>query len=153
MKRMLIILPLFLLLASCGTSTLRGSTSSQPTIVSVTRISLFPTNKFASFQETVKDATMVQQLYTAALALPPANLALPPVSSAKMAGCLSDAGLRYRLAFQPSALPSSQMELNPGGCQFLTITGKKTDIRQMNQSFLSLFEKTIKVAWLSNPSL
>ena len=146
MKRMLIILPLFLLLVSCSPSIMSGSTPSQPTTLSVTRINLIPANKLAPFQETVKDATMVQQLYTTALSLPPA-------SSAKMAGCLDDLGSRYLLVFQPSTFPSSHMKLNPGGCLHLSIAGKKTDVRQMNQAFLSLFEKTIKVTWLDNPSL
>ncbi len=145
MKRMLIILPLLLLLVSCGTSNLNGKTPSQSTTLSVTRINLIPSNKFASFQETVNDAAMIQQLYTAALAL-------PPVSSA-WRSCLADAGLRYRLVFHLSTFPSSRMELNPGGCWDLSIEGKKTDVRQMNQAFLSLFSKTIKVSWLGNPSL
>ncbi len=147
MKRILIALPLFLLLASCGTSNLSGSMSAKPTGLHVTRISLFPENGFAPFQETVKDAGMLQQLYTAALAL--------PVTSAKVVNrtCLNDLGLRYHLVFQPSTLASSQMELNPAGCQQLEIGGKKTDTRQMDQTFLALFEKTIKVTWLEDPSL
>lgn len=147
MKQMVIILPLFLLLVSCSTYNLSANTPSQPTVLSVTRISLFPANKFAPFQETVKDAATVQQLYTAALAL-------PMVSPAEMtANCLNDEGLRYRLVFQPSTLPSSRMELNPAGCLHLSIEGKKTDLRQMDITFLALFSKTIKVSWLSNPSL
>ena len=148
MKRILIALPLLLLLVSCGTfSNSSGSMSAKPMSLHVTRISLFPENGFAPFQETVKDAAMVQQLYTAALAL--------PVTSPRVVNrtCLNDGGLLYHLVFQPSTLVSSQMELDPAGCQLLKIGEKKTDVRQMDQTFLSLFEKTIKVTWLDDPSL
>lgn len=148
MKRILMALPLLLLLVSCGTSSnSSGGMSAKPTSLYVTRISLIPENGFAPFQETVKDAAMVQQLYTAALAL--------PVTSARVVNrtCLNDLGLLYHLVFQPSTLASSQMELDPAGCQLLKIGGKKIDVRQMDQTFLTLFEKTIKVTWLNDPSL
>lgn len=147
MKKIIIALPLLLLLVSCGTSNLSGGTSSSPTALDVTRINLFPENRFAPFQTTIKDATMVQHLFQAALALP----AVP--AGGTHSTCLNDLGLRYRLVFQPSTLPSSQMELNPGGCQLLSIGGKKTDVRQMDPTFLSLFARTIKVTWLGDPSL
>ena len=144
---MVIALPLLLLLVSCGTPNLGGGTSSSPTALYVTRISLIPENGFAPFQKRIKDVGMVQHLFNAALALP----AVP--SGGVKHTCLNDEGLQYQLVFQPSTLPSSQVELEPSGCQLLYIGVKKTDVRQMDSTFLSFFARTIQVTWLSDPSL
>ncbi len=152
-KKIVLALPLFLLIVGCSASNPGGSLSPKPTTLYVTRINLISANGFAPFQTTIHDAAMVEHLYAAALALP----AVPPRGVKSM--CLNDLGLRYRLVFRPTPLPSNQMELNPGGCQLLYIrTGNyrgtgKIDVRQMDTAFLSLFARTIKVPWLGEPSL
>ncbi|MHB8600797.1 MAG: hypothetical protein ACYDER_28825 [Ktedonobacteraceae bacterium] len=145
LRRMALALFLFLLLISCITSSTYGNVSSEITDLHVTRVSLFPGNGFAPFQTTVNDAAKIQPLYDAALALPP----IPPDGIKHL--CLNDGGLIYHLDFQPTTVPSSQMVLDPAGCELLVIG--KSDVRQMNQTFLTLLAKAINVSWLYAPYL
>lgn len=145
LRRMALVLPLFLLLISCITSCTNGSISSEITGLHVTRVSLFPGNGFAPFQTTVNDAAKIQHLYNAALALPP----IPPGGIKHL--CFNDYGLRYNLNFQPATIPSSQMVLDPAGCELLVIG--KSDERQMDGSFLTFFANTINVPSLYASSL
>jgi len=136
---------LFLLLLNGCANNVGGSKPSKPGALYVVRVSQIPQNDFAPFQTSVKDAKTVEQLYEAALALP----SVPPGGVKHL--CLDDPGLIYHLDFRPATLPFHEMTLNPGGCQLLYLG--KTDARQMDSTFLSLFGKTIKVSWLDAPSL
>lgn len=146
LAKVAVALPVFLLLlCGCSTNISGSSISLEPDTLYVVRVSQIPQNDFASFQTSVKDAKMVGSLYDAALALPTV-----PQGGVKHL-CLNDAGLVYHLDFRPATVPFHEMTLNPGGCQLLYIG--KTDARQMDDTFLSLFSKTINVSWLDAPSL
>lgn len=145
LRRMTLVLALFLLLISCITSCTNGNISSEITGLHVTRVNSLHDSGFLPFEETVHDVTLLQSLYDAALALPP----IPPGGIKHL--CLNDGGLIYHLDFQPTTIPSSHMVLDPAGCELLVIG--KSDVRQMDQTFLTLLAKAINVSWLYAPSL
>lgn len=123
---------LVLLLAGCmGTVADR-----EPTLLHVVRPGLvgYHQQQVAPFDRTVRDAAAVQRLYTAALALPrPSH---PPVP------CTYDWGLVYHLTFLEGTSQLQQMDVQPLNCNHL-VNLSQTDVRQTDQSFLTLLANTI----------
>ncbi|MDQ2905729.1 MAG: hypothetical protein M3Y81_19560 [Chloroflexota bacterium] len=132
LKNILVMLPLFLL-AACGTMNASQDSTSGPSALHVVRTS---SNRYAkhltSFDRTVTDATTVQQLYTAAYALPAAK---------GVYNCPKDLGLVYHLTFLRNSTSIQQMDLQATYCQFLEIGNK--DARETDVHFITLFTKTI----------
>jgi len=142
LKSILFMLPLFMLplflLAACGTMNASQGSTSEPTALHVVRTS---SNRYAmhlaSFERTVTDATAVQQLYTAAYALPVAK---------GIYHCPKDLGLVYHLTFLHGSTSIQQMDVQATYCQFLEIGNK--DGRVTDASFLALFTKTVGITSL-----
>lgn len=124
-------------IAGCGSSVLSASPSTKPTALYVARIHTIP-SYYHNFNRTIADASAIQQLYHAALAL-------PKVIPGKVMECPDDAGVVYDLTFE---LPSttSHMELDANGCELLTIS--KTDVRITNPTFTVLVVHVIGVPCL-----
>lgn len=122
---------LVLLLAGCmGTAA-----DQEPTLLHVVRPGLvgYHQQQVAPFDRTVRDAAAVQQLYAAALALPrPSQYPLP---------CTNDWGLVYHLTFLKGTSQLQQMDVQPLGCHWVYLS--QTDVRQADQSFLTLLANTI----------
>ena len=122
---------LVLLLAGCmGTAA-----DQEPTLLHVVRPGLvgYHQQQVAPFDRTVRDAAAVQRLYTAALALPrPSQYPLP---------CTNDWGLVYHLTFLKGTSQLQQMDVQPLGCHWVYLS--QTDVRQADQSFLTLLANTI----------
>ncbi len=138
LKRILFILPLLLLVA-CGTVNAQQGTASGPTALHVVRSSSNPYAKHVpTFDRTLTDATAVQRLYTAALALPKVTGAY---------SCPKDTGLAFHLTFLNSTTSIQQMDLEASGCQFLGIG--KEDMRVTNAAFLGLFEEVVGISALN----
>ena len=80
----------------------------------------------------------MQRLYTAALALPrPSQYPLP---------CPNDLGLVYHVTFLAGTSQLQQMDVQPLGCTWVYLS--QTDVRQGDQSFLTLFADTIGLSSL-----
>jgi hypothetical protein len=131
---------LLLLLTGC-TGTVSNS---QPTALQIARPSLTGSQQqVASLNRTVSNATAVQQLYTAAQALPrPSQYPLP---------CPNDLGLVYHLTFLAGTSPLQQIDVQPLGCHWVYL--KQTDVRRADQNFFTLLAKTIDLSSLIPPGL
>lgn len=115
----------------CGSAVTSTGTSPEPTVLHVVRTVTIPSN-YRAFNRTITDATAVQHLYHAALALPKAP--------SGVFNCPIDVGVVYHLSFQ-QASSMRQMDLDASGCRFLSIS--KTDTRQTNAAFLTLVAQVI----------
>jgi hypothetical protein len=106
----------------------------QPTVLHVIRPSLVGSRQQVTpLDRTVRDATTVQQLYVAALALPrPSRYPLP---------CPNDFGLVYHLTFLDGTSQLQQIDVQPLGCHWVYLS--QTDVRQADQGFLALLAKAI----------
>jgi hypothetical protein len=134
-KVMLIAPLMFLLLVGCAPRSTNVGTTSGPTTLHVVRTNSNPYAKQAApFDRTVSSASAVQQLYSAAYALPPATGTYD---------CAKDIGLVYHLNFLQGAKFIKQMDLQATGCPFLHLS--KTDVRLTNSSFVSLFTRTVGI--------
>ena len=122
---------LVLLLAGCmGTAA-----DQEPTLLHVVRPGLvgYHQQQVAPFDRTVRDAAAVQRLYTVALALPrPSQYPAP---------CPFDFRLVYHLTFLVGTSQLQQMDVQPLGCQWVYLS--QTDVRQADQTFLTLLAHTI----------
>ena len=121
---------LLLLLTGC----MGMASNPQPTVLHVVRPSLVGYHQqVAPLDRTARDATTVQRLYAAALALPrPSQYPLP---------CTNDFGLVYHVTFLAGTSPLQQLDVQPLGCHWVYLS--QTDVRRADQSFLTLFAKTI----------
>jgi len=107
----------------------------QPTVLHAVRPSLvgYRQQVVPPFDRTVRDAAAVQRLYAAALAL--------PISSNYGAPCPPDFHLVYHLTFLAGTSQLQQIDVEPLGCSFVFLS--QTDVRQADQSFLTLLAHTI----------
>jgi hypothetical protein len=150
MKRSLLILVLFscCFLVACGGSqfsTRAGSTPiplNEPTVLHITRTNP-PTDNLGPFDKTVTDVQVVQKLYRAALALPPY-----PTQASVSQACLTDPEVIYHLIFLHATTEVQRMNLDPGSCMQLAFSS--TDLRQVNNAFLTLFKQAIQVNELTS---
>ena len=93
--------------------------------------------------KTVTDAQGIQKLYNAAQALPPYA-----TDAGISADCLNDTGVIYHLDFLVGATALQHMNLDPGSCMILYLSA--TNLRQVDQAFLTLFKQTIQVDALTH---
>lgn len=158
MKRSLLLLLLFscCFLVACGgspSSTRAGSNTiyiggstpislNEPTVLHVTRTSP-PTDNLGPFDKSVTDAQVVQKLYHAAQALP----AYPTEVSISQS-CLTDPEVTYHLDFLQGTTEVQRMNLDPGSCMLLSFSS--TDLRQVNNAFLTLFKQAIQINELTS---
>jgi hypothetical protein len=106
----------------------------QPTVLHVIRPSLVGSRqKVAPLDRTVRDATTVQQVYGAALALPRASKYPLP--------CPADFGLVYHLTFLDGTSQLQRLDVYPLGCHWVYLS--QTDVRQADPGFLALLAKAI----------
>jgi hypothetical protein len=140
LSRMVWILPVFIVLASCGTPSANKGLSSEPTATSpkptVLHVIRPAVNNFPALDRTVQDATAVQRLYASAYTLP-----IPTPGGA--VNCPSDIGMVYHLEFLRNATLIQKMSLDATGCQLLQIG--QTEMRFTDEAFRSLFTKTIGI--------
>lgn len=123
---------LLLLLTGCmGTAS-----TPKPSILHAVRPSLSRSHQQVTpLDQTVRDAPTVQRLYAAALALPrPRQYPLP---------CPNDFGLVYHLTFLDGMNQLQRIDVQPLGCHWVYLS--QTDVRQADQSFLTLLANTIKL--------
>lgn len=128
-KASVLVFLLLLVLTGCV-----GTTSgSQPTVLHVVRPVLAGFQQVPPLDRTVRDATAVQRLYVAALALPrPSQYPVP---------CPNDFGLVYHVTFLVGTNPLQQIDVQPLGCHWVYMS--PTDVRRADQSFLTLLAHTI----------
>ncbi len=167
MKRTVLIVALFLCLlcAGCGGSSTPGPSSNTdanpsptttnpgntsplpsgtPTVLHVTRSDLSTTNNLGPLNKMVTDTQTVQNIYRAAVALPPLS-----TGQEMNQACLNDLAVVYHLNFLTGTTPLTQMNLDPGKCRILYLS--KTDLRQVSDAFLTLVKQAIQVPSLTNP--
>jgi hypothetical protein len=136
---MALVLGVYVCACTAGTTT--GSHTGM--ILQVTRT---PGEKAApvTFEKTVTDASAVQQLYRAAIALPkaPGEQLCPTVTEAGF--------IDYHLTFQQGTTQLIPMTLRPWVCWDLLIGAINVrganDVRRTDETFLDLFAQTIGVA-------
>jgi len=164
MKRYISILLLLfcLVLAACGSTTqpaspalpntnpTSGSTTPssstnavEPSSLHVTRTDLSATDSLGPLDVTVTDVATVQKLYTEAEALP-----VYPSQDTISESCLTEQNVVYHLDFLKGSTEVQHINLDPGSCQILYFS--QTDLRQLNQSYLTLFKQAIQVNSLTN---
>ncbi len=127
-----LVLCLGLLLAACV------GTPQQPTALHVLRpASSFPIygKPFPRLERTINDASTVQQLYAAALAL--------PVVAPGTYHCPIDFGVVYKLDFLAGSALIQHMDVQASGCRWLHLSS--TDNRWTNDAFNRLLAKTIGI--------
>ena len=134
------IIALFLFFSGCSSTQASSGTSSEIMILHVVRSAHLDQTQYAPLDRTITDTQAVHQLYAKALAL-------PKISSGGVYNCPSDIGLIYHLDFQQNG-SSHKMDLDATGCQFLQLSSK--DIRQTNESFLSLAAQVIQIPSLNS---
>lgn len=161
MKRAFLLLSLLfcLLLAACGnrpapTPALPNSNSSSgstpasatgPTVLHVTRSDPSPNGSLGPLDKTVTDAATVRNLYQSALALPKYATGASISQS-----CLNDLGVIYHLNFLQGSSQIQLMNLDPGNCKILYLS--QTDLRQVNDAFLTLLKQALQVNSLTSNS-
>lgn len=116
----------------------------EPHLVHVVRTESLNVVHYPAFDRTITDVTEVQELYTAALAL-------PPMAPGSRDSCPNDNGLVYRFEFQ-NVTVGSQMKLDATGCQFITTSSGSTSvvIRKTNSAFLNLVAQDLGFVNLSD---
>lgn len=148
MKRYILFLLILLpLLGGCGYASAAASSAvKEPTSLQVSFVNRIPSNHYRPFPaRTVVDAQAIQQLYTAALALPHPKYISSGENSQRFfwTNCPVDLGLEYHLRFFHQQTLMKEMILYPTGCASLLLG--KNDSRTLTASFLQLFEQTIGV--------
>jgi hypothetical protein len=136
-----IILALGVCVSACGT---RATSSSQSNMVlTVTRTPLGSSTP-VTFDKTVTNASAVQRLYRAALALPKAGGQSCPTTT--------EGYVRqdYHLAFQEGSSYLLPMTLRDWGCGNLFVGSDDVrganDVRRTDETFMDLFAQTMSVA-------
>lgn len=125
---------LFLVLAGCdstGGATTNPDTQ-QPTSLHITRPA---TNGYPSLTRTIQNQASVQQLYQAALVL--------PKPSTGVLQCSDDLGVIYQLDFVQGTTSLQNMTLQASGCEFIYLGPGLQNARLTNNTFQSLFLKTV----------
>lgn len=110
-----------------------------PDILQVTN----STNASTQVQKTVSNPVVVQRLYQAILALPPAPTGVQL--------CPFDTGAEFYLSFYYKNDHILQATVHPGGCRFVSVTGSYS--RSTNSSFWSVLANTIGIPESSLTSL
>lgn len=132
-----VVLLLLVLLTACHPTT----GPNNPTMLRVTRTETLPGYNFAPLDVTIRDVTTVQRIYQAAYAQP-----VPPSGTVN---CPADIGLIYHLDFFQNGAAVEQMQLDPMGCQALTIS--HGDVRMSSEAFLELLRKNLGIPSLVPP--
>jgi len=133
--KLLIAAFLVLVLAACDSTTTGTVVRTEPHALHVTRTLPPFLENYPTFNHNITNATQVQNLYDAVLALPKMPLE-------KKYNCPNDIGVFYYLQFQQKS-STVQMKLEATGCHFLSID--TTSLRQTDASFSALLAKTIGV--------
>lgn len=123
---------------ACGVSSSAAAGQPAGPALHVTFLGRPPTHHIL-LDKDVRDASAVQHLYDAALAL------LPPKPG--IYNCPSDDGTMYHLVFSGVQGQVHTMDLKAAGCPTIQLL-ETNDTRWMDQAFLTLFEKTIGVSQL-----
>ena len=133
--KLLIATFLILFLGACGTAPVNTMVRTEPHALHVTRTLPPLLGNYPTFKHNITNATEVQRLYDAVLAL-------PTIPLGQRYSCPNDIGVFYYLQFQQKS-STVQTKLDATGCRFLSIDN--TSLRQTDASFSALLAKTIGV--------